>query len=72
VKSIPKSHSSPARTSRALLPQNGGRVKEAVPDHEEDPEMEEEIVAVKDPVMDGVKELEPVPLIERVMVLVEV
>jgi hypothetical protein len=34
--------------------------------------MEEEIVAVKDPVMDGVKELEPVPLIERVMVLVEV
>jgi len=68
----PKSHSSPARTSSCLFPQNGGRVKEAVPDHEDDPETEGEIVPVKDPVMDGVKELEPVPDIERVMVLVEV
>jgi len=29
-------------------------------------------VAVKDPVMEGVKELEAVPVKERVMVLVEV
>jgi len=47
-------------------------VKEAVPDHEEEPETEEEIVAVKDPVMEAVKELEAVPDNERVMVLVEV
>jgi hypothetical protein len=50
----------------------GGRVKEAVPDHEEDPEIEGETVPVKDPVMEGVKELEPVPDEERVRELVEV
>jgi len=72
VKSIPKSHSSPLVTSSTLSPHMGGRVKEAVPDQDEDPEIDMVMVPVKDPVMDGVKELEPVPETVRVMDPVEV
>jgi len=54
VNSVPKSHSSPAATSRSLLPHLGGELKEAVPDHEEEKEIESVEVPEKDPVMEEV------------------
>jgi len=62
VNSDPKSHCSPAAVSRTLLPHIGGLVKEAVPDHEEEKEVE----------TDGEKVLEGVPEVEKEREPVEV
>jgi len=54
VNSVPKSHSSPAATSRILFPHLGGEENEPVPDHEDEKEIESVAVPENDAVMDEV------------------